>query len=85
MIDGYRFLGEENRLTEHASVWQRSAQHSSEGNSFTVDQSCLLYFFHVALNILFHSRGHRTHGEHKAAQTYATKSPYENINSFYPR
>lgn len=50
MIDGYRFL-EENRLTEHASVWQRSAQRSSQGNSLTLDQSCLLHFFHVALNI----------------------------------
>ena len=53
MIDGYRFL-EENRLTEHASVWQRSSQNSSEENSFTLDQSCLLRFFHVALNILLH-------------------------------
>lgn len=59
VIDGYRFL-EENRLTEHASIWQRSAPHSSEENSFTLDQSCLLLFFHVTLNILYISHGKHT-------------------------
>lgn len=65
MIDGYRFL-EENRPTEHASVWQRSSPHSSEENSFTLDQSCLLHVFHVALNILLHCLVTYAHGKHTA-------------------
>ncbi len=85
MIDGYRFL-EENRLTEHASVWQRSALHSPEENSFTLDQSCLLHFFHVPLNILLHSLGRcrDTWKTRRCAQnhaTYATKSPCEKQSS----
>lgn len=60
VIDGYRFL-EENRLTEHAFVWQRSALHSSEENSSTLNQSCLLHFSHVILNILLLSSMWKTH------------------------